>query len=909
MDAIGTVHTGPVTDVASLVGRESELQALLAALAPGSASRIVLRAPAGMGKTTLLDAFLTATAELELTVLHTRPTEVDRLLAFSGLTDLMAGIETTEYDGLPAPQRRAIRAALLLEEPEADVDPRAVAAAVRTVWTAMAERRPVLVVIDDAQWVDEATATVLSHALGRVAGAPVHVLAAGRLVEWSLLVADAEALELPPLGPAALFHVIKANLGLALDRARLRAVEEASGGNPLHALELVRRDTGDRSPGSLDELIGSRVRELPVTGRPVLLVAALAASPSVEVLAAAARCSPEEVVAVLAPARTAGIVRITDRVSFVHPLFARAVVDEAAELEVRDAHRRLAETESEHEVRVRHRGAAAAGPDPELAGRLEEAARTARHRGAWDSAIDLQRLAVDLTPGDVDRGLRRAALGEWLSTAGRSVEAEAEFAPLRETATGTAYWRATIGLGRLWAVAGREPEALAMMDDVVGTDAPPVLQADALLTLGDTGDRRYEHIERAVALLEPQSRSTAVDGMLASGLVMLSFLRAEKGEPFDDLLARAVELQRESPPERVAESAQFVLAQQAMFADRHDEARGLLAGVLARCTATGEDFSVPGVLANIAHLEHRAGRWDDAEAALLEGRRLSEGQNQVFWQLNGAQLMLLTGLRGDRERALAEIEPLSSGALTTADPAFMAIVNTCAGRVLLAHGDPHAAFERLRRAIELAESVSWTDPGQMGGDSSYFDAAIGSGHLDEVEERLPVVEERAARLHRTSVLLACRRARLEVAVARGQMDDVVDQLADLLAAHDVGPCQPLERAHAYASAGRIYRRCRQKRLAHDALSVALDVYEQIGCPPYADRARADLSSLGLRPGAPGELTETERRVAGLAADGLRNKEIADRLFMSAKTVEANLSRAYRKLGVRARTDLVKALDD
>jgi DNA-binding CsgD family transcriptional regulator len=902
-------HTDPVTDVAALVGRESELQALLAALAPGSASRTVLRAEPGMGKTALLDAFLEATAALEVTVLHSRPTEVDQRLAFTGLADLLAGVEESAYDGLPDPQRRAIRAALLLEHSEADVDPRAVAAGVRTVWTALAERRPLVVVIDDTQWLDEATSTVLAHALRRVSELSLHVLAAGRPVAWPLEIEDATTLALPPLGPAALFHVVKEHLGLALDRSRLRAIETASGGNPLHSLELVRREVGDGSAGSLDELISQRVRELPSRTRDVLVAAALAASPTVQVLSAAATCTPEELIMALEPARASALVGVTDSVAFRHPLYARGVIDQAADLEVHDAHRRLAQAEPDPEVRARHLGAAASGPDADLADRLDEAATSARHRGGWESAVDLQRLAVELTPEQGVGDVRRARLAEWLAIAGRSVEAEAEFVGLRITASGPAYWRATIGLGRLWAIAGREPAALAMLDDVVGTDAPPVVQAEALLALGDTGDRRGDHVARAVALLEPLPRSATGDALLAAGLVMWSFLRAEKGEPFAELLARAVELQRESPPERVLESAEFVVAQQALFSERFEEARALLARLLGQCVATGEDFSLPFVLANIAHLEHRAGRWDAAEQALLEGRRLSEGQNQAFWQLIGAQLMLLTGLRGERERAMAETESLSSGALTTTDPVFNAIVNTCAGQVLLAHGDPHAAFEWLSRAIELAESVSWTDPGQMGGDSAYFDAAIGSGHLEEVEARLVLVEERSERLRRTAVLLACRRARLELAAVRGEIDDVVRRLPDLLAAYDAGPCQPLERAHAYVFAGKVYRRARQKRKAHDALTTALGVYEQIGCPPYAAQATAELARLGLRPGAPDRLTETERRVAALAAGGLRNKEIADQLFISAKTVEANLSRAYRKLGVRARTDLARALVD
>lgn len=896
-----------MTDVAALVGRESELQALLGALTPASASRITLTAPPGMGKTALLETFLNAAAQLDLSVSRTRPTEVDQRLAFSGLTDLLADVPEPAYDVLPDPQRRAIRAALLLEDPETEIEPRAVAAAVRTVWGTRAERRPVLVVIDDTQWLDQATATVLSHSLRRLADAPVHVVAAGRPVEWPLVIEDAVPLELPPLGPAALFHVVKEHFGLALDRGRLRAVEDASGGNPLYALELVRRQVGDGSTGTLDELIGARVRELPAETRGLLVSAALSASPTVDVLATAAGRTPHAVLAALDPARAAGLVRVSGTVTFAHPLYAEAVLEQSADLEIRDAHEHLAYAEEDEEARVRHLGAAAAGPDADLADRLDDAATSARHRGAWPNALGLLRLAIELTPGQDERALRGATLGEWLTTAGRSAEAEAEFSRVRETATGPAYWRATIGLGRLLVISGEEDRAVPMLREVVDSDAPALLVAEALLVLGEVDYGQDSDVARAVALLEQLPRSTAVDRLLAPALVLWSWLRAEKGEPFADLLARAGELEQSSPPQRMMDSADFVRGQQALFSDQYDEARAIFTRLVRRCEETGEDYSLPSLLANFAHLEYRAGRWDDAERYLLEGRQLAEGQHQIYWQLNSAQLMQLTGLRGDRAQALAQVESLRGGPLTTADPAFQAIVETCIGRVELAHGDAQSAFERLSRAVDLADSVNWTDPGQSHIDSVYLDAAVGSGHLDEAESRIALVEPRAERLGRTAVLLSCRRTRLALAVARGEIEAVIDELPDLLAAYDASPCEPIERAHAYAFAGKAYRRGRKKRLSHDALNVALAVYEQIGCPPYAEQTRAELARVGLRPSAPEELTETERRVAQLAADGLRNKEIAEQLFMSAKTVEANLSRAYRKLGVRARTDLGKAL--
>ena len=160
---------------------------------------------------------------------------------------------------------------------------------------------------------------------------------------------------------------------------------------------------------------------------------------------------------------------------------------------------------------------------------------------------------------------------------------------------------------------------------------------------------------------------------------------------------------------------------------------------------------------------------------------------------------------------------------------------------------------------------------------------------------------------RVAVLTDCAWLRVMLVAARGDVAAAAAAAPAMLAAYERGPCQPLRRGQAYLGAGRVYRRAKAKSLAVAALTVAIETFDAIGCPPYAERARGELARVGLRPRASVGLTETERRVAQLASEGLRNRDIADRVYTSPKTVEAILTRSYRKLGIRSRAELARAL--
>ena len=399
----------------------------------------------------------------------------------------------------------------------------------------------------------------------------------------------------------------------------------------------------------------------------------------------------------------------------------------------------------------------------------------------------------------------------------------------------------------------------------------------------------------------------APPGLRALGLNLEAQLRVRGGDRADGLLREAVELERLEPPATIAGSAALTLAHHATLADHHDEARARFKRLLVACEERGDDFSVPLVYSQFSYLEQRAGRWDRALELLAEGRRSAEGQHQLYLWLVDAGIGIIVGQRGDYEGAMATLTPLVPAMESLHDPAFEAIVWNLIGQVHLTHGHLEESLAALTRARDRAAAAHWWDPGDLEAPTHFVNVAVALGRLDEAEQCLTDTETRARRMNRAAVLKDCGWLRVMLVAARGDVTAAAAAVPAMLAAYDEGPYQPLRRGQAHLGAGRVYRRAKAKTLAVAALTVAIETFDEIGCPPYAARARAELARVGLRPRASAGLTETERQVAQLASEGLRNRDIADRVYTSPKTVEAILTRSYRKLGIRSRAELGRAL--
>jgi DNA-binding CsgD family transcriptional regulator len=901
-----------------LVGRERPLAALEACLSGLTSTRCAsLVAGPGLGKTALLDTFVAAVRAQDVLLLSCRPLQTEAPLGFAALSDLLATLPGESWDDLPGPQRSAIRTALLLETGPVEADPRAVAAAVRNVLDVAAARRPVVLVVDDAQWLDDSSAAALGQALRRVRDGPVLLVVAARpsgrplstwVPDWPLTDIDLE-----PLPAASLFHVVEQHLGVRLDRGQLRTVEQSSGGNPLHALEFARHRV--LGPGATFEaLLGERVLDLPRATRSALLVAALAGSPTVGVVAAARGLAVPVALDELEPAVADRLVRLGEEVAFVHPLYREAAVAAASAEERAEAHRRLAVVEPREEARVRHLARVASGPDDRLADRLEVVAHDAWRRAAWGEAIEVAQLAADLSTDPDRAAARRLVAAEWLVTSGSPGPAEDLFRDIRATTSGELYWRATIELCSLLGDAGRRDRAAELARELDAADLAPELRAEAVITAGlddlldGSGGRRLPSLHEVNEELATRPDRPGLARLRAAGLALEAMRTIFAGGSPDAVLAQAIELDRREPARRLLAGPRLTEAHYHLLADRHDLARAAYDELHRRAVETGDDVSLPAICGQYVHLEFRAGRWDHARELLAEGEQVAEATRSAAELLVlGSSGGVLRGLGGDVEGAVADLHRLRAPLMELGEPGLLAIWGSCLGKVLAAHGDVDGACRALDEASVHAVAAHMRDPGSLTLDAERVEALTAAGRLVEAARHLEDAEGRCREAGRVAVLAECARARLALDAASGDVERAAAGVPAMLATYD-GPHKPLEKARAHLLAGQLLRRSGARRRAHEQLTTAREMFETIGCPPFASRAAAELARVGLRPRAPDTLTASERRIADLAATGLRNHEVAARAFVSPKTVEATLSRAYRKLGIERRAELARALD-
>ncbi len=415
----------------TLFGRQSELARLdgfVAQLEEGPCG-LFLEGEAGIGKTCLWRAALEHARERGLTVLFTRPAETEAKLAFVGLADLLGGTVGELLPKLPVPQRRALEVALLLAEPDGSPpDERAVGAAFRSCVLLLAATAPVLLAVDDVQWLDGASARALEFACRRLAEEPVGVLAAVRVApeetephELARALGDEriERLRVGPLTVAAIYELVRTRLGVALSRFALLRIHEASGGNAFCALELamaLERSGVEPQPGeplpvtpNLRELVRARLARLPRSASETLLPAAALSHPTVALVERAV--GSEHVDSDLESAVQAGVIEIHgDVISFTHPLLASIPFSDAPPRVRRGVHRRLAAVVIEREERARHLALAAESPDAQVAAELEDAAMRAYSRGAVAAAAALAEQAFRLTPPELATETHRRVL-------------------------------------------------------------------------------------------------------------------------------------------------------------------------------------------------------------------------------------------------------------------------------------------------------------------------------------------------------------------------------------------------------------------------------------------------------------------------------------------------------------------
>ncbi|HLF69208.1 MAG TPA: AAA family ATPase [Gaiellaceae bacterium] len=904
------------TDV---IGREEERRAVgrfLQRCERGPAALVVSGEP-GIGKTVLWQAGVEAARDLGMVVLVCRAAEAEATLSFAALADLLEGRLEEALAAVEGTRRRALEAALLIGDPGPDaVDQRGIAFAFLDALRGLASSEPLVVAIDDVQWLDTSSARVLQFALRRLRDEPVGVLATVRAetdTPAPLGVDYLEWLALDPLSLGALHRLLHERLALDLTRPELSRLHEVTEGNPFYALELGRllAHSHDRLPagqplpvpGSFRELLGERLARLPAGAREVLLSAATLARPTVEALETVHGPLTQKA---LERAVRAGVIELDgSRVRFSHPLFAAVCYQEAPIWTRRAAHRELAGVVGDTEERARHLALASDGPDPDAVAALESASEHAADRGATAAAAELAELSAELTPSGSPerRGLLLRAAGRH-RVAGDRIRAGEILEELLLDARGDE--RADVLLALARTRRGPVPWSIALCEEAVEEtdDASRVADTFAFLSFlrildGDV----YGALAAARAGLERAERVGDPE-LLARTIGRVASAEQFALEITPGLLERGIELERSLPRQlEYPESPVITFTRRLTLLGELTRARELMTREEELAMARGDEGTRAQLLFYLAMVEWHAGRWPEGlehvDAALELAAQLGDGQYRGMVLYARATILAHLGqVEGVREIVGAA----SSLAETTGDATFRIWNESLLGFLELSVGDSRAAAAHLRPLPEALLAQGWNEPGDPWPET--IEVLVALGELGEARRLLELFDGLVRRLDAPHGLAAAARCRGLLAAAEGDLAGAFASFDQALAEHGRSE-YPFELGRTLLALGGVRRRARQKRAAREALEEAVEIFDGLGARLWAAQAQEELARIPGRRPKGDVLTEMETQVATLAAAGRSNKAIAQTLHVSVHTVEAHLTRAYRKLGVQSRAELAR----
>jgi DNA-binding CsgD family transcriptional regulator len=913
----------PSQQPAPIVGRAAGLARLRGLVDPvPQASQVLLvTGEAGMGKTVLLADAADRARSAGMQILSVAGRESESSLAFAGLHQLLRPVLSRAV-ALPGRQAQALTGALGLAADPAAPDPLLTGVAVLTLLSDLSERSPVLVVADDAHWLDRSSLEALAFVGSRLDAERVVLLVGARG-------------QAPPAGFDRGFPELHleplsgADAGLLLDgqprpprgRARLQVLDQAAG-NPMALIELAKVIAADPAASRrwaaeplpltdrLSAVITSRFAALPEPAQAALLLAAVADGPD---LRAAASHGAGPDARALTPAEQLGLVKV-DRtgLQFSHPLVRSAIYHSAPFAQRAAAHRQLAEAlHDQPDRRAWHLAAAALQPDEHVASLLEATAAQAQHRGGAAAAALAMERAAELSPDPADQARRLVAAaaaavptgqGDWVEELARRALAVTVDPELRLTARHDAAWALA------WS--GRRTAALSALISVA-EEASRDLPALAWDTLGSAATVAYQSgipasrqaVSRLLGVLERQGPPPPgrVPGIDVNALSLWIRASADPVGSRNQLLPDL----REIIASPVEEPSLWRVASTAWLLDESDLAITMLQDAMQRLRAPGVRGTSGGSLTVLGWAYIDTGRWDDALDAAAEAAGMAEA-NHMDIVAASADVITATvlALRADSGGARRH----AARALATVDPAECGLVAARARRALgvaaLADGSHLQAFTQLR-------GLFGEDGTPLHNYASYLgvaDLAAAAARADRRIEGRDVIEHALGRLDGRAS------ARLEqlIARARGILADPADSEAhfDKALADPAGEQWPFERAQLRLDYAEWLRRRRRINDAKAVMTEALGTFRRLGARSWAQRAQAELRACGVAvagaPGAPdalGELTPQQRQIVRLASDGLTDREIGDRLFLSPRTVSSHLHRSYPKLGVASRHQL------
>jgi DNA-binding CsgD family transcriptional regulator len=911
----------------AIFGRDGELAAISRFFEDDRAESraLVLEGDAGIGKTTLWREAVRL-AETRSLVLSSRASQAETRMSFTVLGDLLVPALEGPMLDLPARQRNALEAALLLEQPaHTRPDARAVSLAVLGVLRALASGATLTIAIDDVQWADAPSARALAFALRRLENESVTAVVATRsgsgvadpLDLVGSLPEGVDRLTIGPIAPAALGRLLRRRLEDDFAPPLVRRIHHASGGNPFFALEIGRALTSEDAllnpgeplpvPADLRKLLRRRLTSLPRSARDALLIAACSAQPTVPLVEVVDGGS-----AGLAEADSAGIVQVLGTaIEFTHPLFASTVYEIASARDRRTTHAALAKVVEEPEERARHLALCAIGPSEEVARALEEAGDGAVARGAPLAAAELYRLAATITPSEEVESLRLRNLrsAQTLFAAGdtRSAReisermlAEATPGPARAQTMYSVSFMSWNDVPRVKGLLEQALEEVGENDDyirglILGDLAWVELKACAPRTAISWA---HAAVQLADEVNHPFVRRNA--------LAVLAMAEAMVGHDPGDLLARGISEEGMLAYGEVG-TPRTSLGRLQLWEGALDAARDTFLVELDRFLEQGHESGSWEVRAYLAEVEFRAGRWRLAAEHALEAHEIVDevGWTDVLGEVASVKATIEAATGRIREARDDGSEALSVSE-RTGDRLSEIRARAALGFLELSLGDAAAAHGWLAPAVRITKRMDLREPGAFPFVPDEVEALVALGELRSAERLTDRLDEQGRVLDRSLALATAARCRGLVAAARSDLDGAEEHLQRSLDEH-ARTEQPFELGRTLLLAGAVRRRMRQKKSARDLLERALTTFDDLGAPLWADRARRELSRIGGRAPTGTGLTPTEAQIAHLVAEGRTNREVAEALFVSVHTVEANLKRIYRKLDVRSRTELARKL--
>lgn len=907
-----------------LYGRDEQCAHLDRALADarlGSSSVTAVTGEPGIGKTELLRQAIESARSQGMKVLRARGVESEAEAPFGGLLELLRPA-LDELERIPAFQAEALRGALALGPPTVQ-DRFVIGAATLSMLSVHSEHHPLLVVIDDAHWLDESSLSAVLFAARRLVVDPVAVIMSARLGEAERLeAARLPTLELRGVDHEAAARIVGARTGSPASPELIERLIAATGGNPLALMELVEAGTDLeaellegplRIDTSVTRAYGARIAALPVDTRRALALAAAEDSGALGPVAAAG----EELglrLADLEAAESSGLLSVSfGELTWRHPLVRSAAYEAISADERRPMHAALA-LHADPDHRAWHLAAATLEPDEAVAGALEDAGRRAFSRGAYGAASAASERAARLSPAERSRSLRLFAAAEaaWLGgNTGRALDCLDETmalhpdpglqAQVRHLRGQAAVRAGDVMTGHDLLMAGaaqieRSDPALAVTMLAEAAEAciyagRPAAMLDAgrrawnLLTpasgeretvLGSLalgaalvyngeGDEGAEHIRKAAAVLEASDTlSSEPRSLTLAALAPLWLREAETGASIID---RAIETARAQGALGALPYALALAAREAATGDRWAVGRALYEEAIALARETEQSLALCGALAGVAMLDARQGREDECRRRLDEAFSLTDRHGLAvlhLWAL-GAEAELELGLgRLDRARELLEDMQRRLDEMGVTDPDLSVVPELIEAQVRA--GEANGQADHLNDFARLAElkHQPWA----------------------------------LARLERTRALIAGPK-------------EFEERFRGALRLHEASPDR-FEEARTRLWYGERLRRARRRVQAREQLRAALASFESLGATPWVERARSELLATGERArrrdtSTLDELTPQELQIGMFLADGHTTREAATRLFLSPKTVEYHLRNAYRKLGIHSREELAKAI--